>query len=116
MFYVISTCHLLESLPPAGKSAKEKKDQVQNPSGYLKLGCPFYFSAFAIICLFSPATFFHLRKAAVKREASGPPAALSLPASGPDESKIHRRATWLNANVFADRPIDEEAGLGGLDT
>eukprot|EP00435_Cladocopium_sp_Y103_P002485 s4017_g1.t1 len=29
--------------------------------------------------------------------------------TGEDESKIHRRITWLNANVFPDRQISEEA-------
>ncbi|CAK9081209.1 unnamed protein product [Durusdinium trenchii] len=59
---------------------EEKKDQVQNPSGYLK--------------------------AAIKRET--PPAA-SFQGNAHDEGKVHRRASWLNANVFPDRPIDEEA-------
>lgn len=58
---------------------EEKKDQVQNPSGYLK--------------------------AAIKRET--PPAA-SFQGNAHDEGKVHRRASWLNANVFPDRPIDEE--------
>eukprot|EP00435_Cladocopium_sp_Y103_P075108 s194_g54.t1 len=72
------------------KDLEEKKDQVQNPSGYLK--------------------------AAVKREphmARGPmvmaPMAQRTMAFAADPQKVQKRATWLNANVFPDRPIDQEA-------
>lgn len=75
------------------KDLEERKDQVQNPSGYLK--------------------------AAVKREPSMARAPMvmapmaramavtAFPATDPQ--KVQKRATWLNANVFPDRPIDQEA-------
>jgi len=62
------------------KDIEEKKEQVRNPSNYLK--------------------------SATVREAS--PMAQPM-VQGGGEEKIHRRATWLNSNVFADRPIDDEA-------
>lgn len=72
------------------KDLEERKDQVQNPSGYLK--------------------------AAVKREptmARAPmvmaPMARSMAFTAADPQKVQKRATWLNANVFPDRPIDQEA-------
>jgi len=85
------------------KEIEEKSGQVKNPSSYLKT--------------------------AVAREGSGMPqnltaasrvgtvARLSGPASPEEQTKIHRRVTWMNANVFPDRKIDDEAigamyGLG----
>lgn len=85
------------------KEVEEKSGQVKNPSGYLK--------------------------SAVAREGSGMPqnlpasprvgtvTRLSGPASPEEQTKIHRRVTWMNANVFPDRKIDDEAigamyGLG----
>ena len=60
------------------------------------------------------------RKAAVKREptmARAPmvmaPMARSM-ATAADPQKVQKRATWLNANVFPDRPIDQEAGHGPM--
>ena len=57
------------------------------------------------------------RKAAVKREPSmarAPmvmaPMARSMAFTAADPQKVQKRATWLNANVFPDRPIDQEAG------
>lgn len=57
------------------------------------------------------------RKAAVKREPSmarAPmvmaPMARSMAFTSADPQKVQKRATWLNANVFPDRPIDQEAG------
>lgn len=66
------------------KDIEEKKEQVRNPSGYLKT--------------------------AVAREPTGPPSPMrSQPAALGPEEKIYRRGSWLNAKVFADRPIDDEA-------
>ena len=87
--------------------AEEKQDQIKNPSRWLI--------------------------SAVSRETSGPypeqtraralpmPAVYAPPAramhgpagagmSSADDTKIHRRASWLNGNVFPDRPIDEADG------
>jgi len=84
---------------------KAKAAQLKNPSGYLKK--------------------------AAEREGLSPPSlagagqlgiyaqpAYAQPALSEQESStIHRRATWLNANVFSDRQIDQDAvaamlGLG----
>eukprot|EP00434_Breviolum_minutum_P019066 symbB.v1.2.016807.t2/scaffold1292.1/size223628/5 len=61
------------------KDLEEKKEQVRNPTGYLKT--------------------------AASRESAG----TTYQATSGDDEKIHRRATWLNSNVFPDRPIDNEA-------
>ena len=73
-------------------------------------------------CLSPPSTPSP-RKAAVKREPSmaraptvmapmaralGAMGAMAFPAADPQ--KVQKRANWLNANVFPDRPIDQEAG------
>ena len=64
------------------KDVEEKKEQVRNPSGYLKT--------------------------AAARESPVGPVVLSIP-QGADHGKVQRRANWLNANVFPDRQIDLEA-------
>jgi len=67
------------------KEIEEKKEGMRNPSGYLI--------------------------AAAKREGLVPPGLSAAPAhaSQEDYGKVHKRATWLNANVFKDRQIDQDA-------
>ena len=72
------------------KEVEEKKEQVRNPSGYLK-------------------------SAAARENPAGIPHAsprdypMLQRQQGTDTAKIQRRANWLNANVFPDRHINLEA-------
>ncbi|CAE7775065.1 FTSH10 [Symbiodinium pilosum] len=93
------------------KELEEKQDQIKNPSRYLISAAMRETGGAstqpALMALPAPVS------APAGRAMHAPYAAANV-----DESKIHRRATWLNANVFPDRPIDEEAiaamkGLGG---
>ena len=85
--------------------SQEKQDQIKNPSRYLISAAMRETGGAstqpALMALPAPVS------APAGRAMHAPYAAANV-----DESKIHRRATWLNANVFPDRPIDEEAGEG----
>eukprot|EP00913_Durusdinium_trenchii_P001659 g1536.t1 len=73
------------------EDAEEKSGKITNPSGYLKAAV--------------------LREGVVAPSLMAPIAPVQAEGKGNahDEGKVHRRASWLNANVFPDRPIDEEA-------
>lgn len=70
------------------KEIETEAGKIRSPSGYLKT--------------------------AAKREGLTGPAAPAMPAMPAmdwqaAQTKVHKRATWLNANVFSDRPIDDDA-------
>ena len=77
------------------KEVEEKFEQIRNPSSYLKTAAA--------------------RENPSVQGRGMPQTALALapfPSRRPDAdpaTKIHRRASWLNANVFPDRQIDPEA-------
>eukprot|EP00930_Biecheleria_cincta_P031078 TRINITY_DN2155_c0_g1_i1.p1 TRINITY_DN2155_c0_g1~~TRINITY_DN2155_c0_g1_i1.p1 ORF type:complete len:806 (-),score=183.07 TRINITY_DN2155_c0_g1_i1:98-2284(-) len=86
------------------KEIEEKADQMKNPSGYLK-------KAAQREGLAPPGLAASPRGSAPSTRR--PPAANSFPGSQAattedQKSTIHRRVTWLNSNVFQDRPIDNE--------
>ncbi|CAE7606202.1 FTSH10 [Symbiodinium natans] len=94
------------------KDIEEKQDQIKNPSGYLisaasreTAGAHPGPAMMALPAITMP----------VMRSTPAPVAAMAMSSSA-DEAKIWRRASWLNANVFPDRPIDDEAiaAMSGL--
>ncbi|CAJ1441187.1 unnamed protein product [Effrenium voratum] len=89
------------------KDVEEKKDQVQNPSGYIKAAVKREAPSFAPIRGAGPPV---VAPYAAMQRPRGPRAApMALPYQGQAEEKIQRRAAWLNDKVFTDRPIDDEA-------
>jgi len=76
---------------------KAKAAQLKNPSGYLKKA--------AEREGLSPPSVAGARPAAMYAQ----PAYAQPALSEQESSTIHRRVTWLNANVFSDRQIDQEA-------
>ena len=77
------------------KEVEEKFEQIRNPSSYLKTAAarenPSSQGRGMPLTALALAPF-------TQRRADADPA-----------TKIHRRASWLNANVFPDRHIDPEA-------
>jgi len=65
------------------KEVETKGDDVKNPSNYLS--------------------------AATRREGAGQGVAMLPGHGGVDFEKIFKRGAWLNANVFSDRPLDDES-------
>mmetsp|Transcript_51979 Transcript_51979/g.116619 ORF Transcript_51979/g.116619 Transcript_51979/m.116619 type:complete len:650 (+) Transcript_51979:3-1952(+) len=92
------------------KDVEEKGEQVKNPSNYLKSAAARESAGFA-----GPPVATHMATPHYEvYEASWPD---SRPATLDEQNKIHRKVTWLNANIFPDRKIDDEAigamyGLG----
>ena len=89
--------------------AEEKKDQIKNPSRWLisavsRETSGVYPEQPRARALTMPAVY-----APPARAMHGPAGAAMSSA----DTKIHRRASWLNTNVFPDRPIDEEADRKG---
>lgn len=78
------------------KEIEAKADQMKSPSGYLKKAASREGSGGGG-GMAAPAV------------AAAPVGGFAAPASSNDERTIHRRATWLNSNVFPDRPIDQDA-------
>jgi len=79
------------------KELETQSSAIRNPSGYLK--------SQARKAGFGPSEDY---SAPSGRKAGG--------GGNRDFGKVEKRATWLNANVFGDRPIDEEAmaALAGM--
>lgn len=75
------------------KEAEEKAGELHNPTAWL-----------------GSAARKELQGSGAPARVMGPPVVYFPPVEDADFSKIHRRVTWLNFNVFPDRPpIDEEA-------
>merc|ERR1719330_104164 len=66
------------------KEIEEKRDRMRNPSSYLK-------------------------KAAAREGFAPPEKGRKGQGKGADAGRVQKRVAWLNGNVFAESPIDDDA-------